>query len=256
MLKALLRNPAVQFILGRLIGIYMQFVGWTTNWRRVNQAAVEPFWARPDTRLLCGVWHGRFFLTHKLWAFGPKRPKATFLISRSREGGLVVQAARQVGSDVVRGSAAKAKNGAQVQQKGGREATLEMISHLQRGGMVAITPDGPRGPRMRVKIGAVQVAKMAQTPLMGLAWSTTHRIVFDSWDRFVLPLPFGRGALVWSDPIDPPRPDAKREEMEAVRARFEAEMLRITAEADRLVGVETIEPAPAVNPAEREALAS
>lgn len=256
MFKALLGNPLVQFILGRLIGLYMLLVGWTTRWRDVNREAVAPFWTGPNTRLICGVWHGRFLLVHALWTFGPNAPKAKFLISRSREGGVVTHAARQVGSDVVRGSAAKAKPGARAQQKGGREATLEMLSHIEDGGMIAMTPDGPRGPRMRAKMGPVQIAKMTQAPLMGLAWSTKHRIVFDSWDRFVLPLPFGRGVRVWSDPIDPPRPDADREELERVRARFEADLIRITAEADRLVGADAIEPAPAPNTADREALAS
>lgn len=262
MLKALLENPVVQFLIGRSIGLYMLFVGATTRWQRVNRAAVEPFWVSPDTRLICGVWHGRFMLTHKLWAFGRTKPKAVFLISLSREGGIVAHAAQTVGSDVVRGSAAKQtrKKGVErTTQKGGREATLEIIRHLEGGGMVAITPDGPRGPRMRVKIGQVQIAKMSQTPLMGLAWSTKNRVVFDSWDRMVVPLPFGRGALVWSDPIEPPGPNANREEMERVRARFEAEMLRISAEADRLAGVEVIDPAPdpaATRTSEREATAS
>jgi lysophospholipid acyltransferase (LPLAT)-like uncharacterized protein len=118
-----------------------------------------------------------------------------------------------------------------------------MLRHLEQGGMVAMTPDGPRGPRMRAKRGPVQIAKMAQTPLLGLAWSTERRIVFESWDRLVLPLPFGRGALVWSDPIAPPSPDATPEELERVRQAFERELIRITAEADRLAGVEVIEPA-------------
>jgi lysophospholipid acyltransferase (LPLAT)-like uncharacterized protein len=205
----------------------------------VNRAAVEPFWTRPDNRIICGVWHGRFMLAHRLWAFEPQVPKAKFLISRSREGGIVAHAARTVGSEVVRGSAAK-----RGQQKGGVGATFEMVRHMEGGGMMAMTPDGPRGPRMRAKMGPIQIARMAQAPMLGFGWSTRWRIALNSWDRFILPLPFGPGVLVWSDPIPAPAPDASDEEMEATRLRFEQELNRISAEADRLAGVPVTEPAP------------
>ena len=145
-----------------------------------------------------------------------------------------------MGADLVRGSSAKGG-----QQKGGLEAMRQMARHLQDGGAICVTPDGPRGPRMRFKRGPVQLAKLAHAQLFPLAWATSNRIVFDkSWDKFMLPLPFGRGVLIWGNPIDPPAPDASDAEFEAVRAKVEAEMLRIAAEADSYVGVAIIAPAP------------
>lgn len=239
MLKQFLGNPVVQFLIGRAIGLYMLLVSSTTRWTRVNSVAAEPFW-RAKCKLIICAWHGRFMQMHKLWALGPGAAKAKMLVSRSREGGIVAQAVRTVRADVIRGSSAKSG-----QQKGGVEAVREMVRHIDGGGVIGVTPDGPRGPRMRARMGPVQVAKIAQAPLLCLAWSTQWRIVFNSWDRFVLPLPFGRGALVWGDPIAPPSPDADSAEMERVRAALEAELNRITAEADRLAGVAVIEPAPA-----------
>lgn len=239
MFKQLTAIPFVQALLGRGLGVYMAFVGATTRWRRVNRAAVEPFW-RPGARVIICFWHGRFPLAHKLWAFGRGAPKAKMLVSRSREGEIAGYASRTVGAELIRGSAAKGR-----QQKGGMEAVREMVRHIDPGGAIALTPDGPRGPRMRAQLGPVQVAKIAGTPLLCIAWSTRWRIVFQSWDRFILPLPFGRGALVWGEPIAPPAPDASAEELERVRAALEAELNRITAEADRLAGAAVIEPAPA-----------
>lgn len=249
MLKSLLGNPIVQFIAGRAIGLYMLLVGWSTRWRRINHAAVEPFWAEGEARLVCCIWHGRFILVHKLWAFGAGKPKARFLISRSREGGVVAHASRTVGAEVIRGSAAK-----RGQQKGGAGAGFGVVRQIQAGIVVGLTPDGPRGPRMRAKMGPVQIAKLSQAPLIALAWSSNRRIVFESWDRFVLPLPFGRGVLIWSDPIPAPASDADDAEMERTRAALENELNRITAEADRLVGAAAIEPAPVA--LDREARAS
>jgi lysophospholipid acyltransferase (LPLAT)-like uncharacterized protein len=240
MLKSLLGNPVFQFLLGRLIGGYMLFVGVTTRWTWVNQAAVAPFWEPNGGKLIGCIWHGRFALIHKMWSFGPTVPKAKMLISQSREGGIVAHTSRTVGAEVIRGS--EAKKG---KPKGGAEALRSMARHIDGGGIIAMTPDGPRGPRMRAKRGPIQLAKLAGAPLMGVMWATSNRIVFDkSWDHFILPLPFGKGALIWSDPIAPPAPDANDAEIEAVRQKLEAEMNRIAAEADSIAGVKPIEPAP------------
>lgn len=238
-MKSILGNPVVQFLLGRLIGSYMLFVGVTTRWQKVNRAAVEPFWRPDGGRVIACIWHGRFPLIHKMWSFKPGVPKAKMLISQSREGGIVAHTSRTVGADVIRGSAAKG-----AQSKGGMEAVRAMARQIRGGGIVAMTPDGPRGPRMRVKKGPIQLAKLTGAPLLALTWSTSSRRVFDSWDNFVLPLPFGHGALVWGNPIAAPSPDANEEEMERVRLAFEDEMNRISAEADRIAGVPVIEPAP------------
>jgi lysophospholipid acyltransferase (LPLAT)-like uncharacterized protein len=97
---------------------------------------------------------------------------------------------------------------------------------------------------MRVKRGPVLLAKIAGAPLFPLAWATSSRSgVAKTWDKFGLPLPFGKGALVWGDPIAPPSPGADDAEIEAVRLMLEVEMNRIAAEADRIAGVAVIEPA-------------
>ncbi len=239
MMRKLLGNPIVQFLIGRTIGLYMLFVGVTTRWTPVNRAAVEPFWRPDGGKVIACVWHGRFALIHKMWCFRPGVPKGKMLISQSREGGIVAHTSRTVGAEVIRGSAAKGG-----QQKGGIEAMRAMARHIEGGGAMGMTPDGPRGPRMRAKRGPIQLAKLAGAPLMGVAWSTSNRIVFDSWDRFILPLPFGRGALIWTDPIAPPAPESSDAEFETVRLKLEREMNRIAAEADRIAGVEAIQPAP------------
>jgi lysophospholipid acyltransferase (LPLAT)-like uncharacterized protein len=248
--KSLLGNQVVQFLLGRLIGGYMLFVGVTTRWTRINRAAVEPFWKPDGGKVIGCIWHGRFSLVHKMWAFGRGIPKAKMLISQSREGGIVAHTSLTVGAEVIRGSAGKPGK----QNKGGVEAMRQMARHIEGGGVIAMTPDGPRGPRMRVKRGPIQLAKLAGAPLLAVTWATSNRLVFKkSWDQFVLPLPFGKGALIWGNPIAPPAMDASHAEIETVRLALEAEMNRIAGEADRIAGVTPIEPAPPRNGALMEA---
>lgn len=240
MAKRLLGNSVVQYLIGRAIGGYLLFVGVTTRWTKVNRTAVEPFWQPNGGKVVACIWHGRFSLVHKLWSFGPTVPRAKMLISHSREGGIVAHTSRTVGAEVIRGSAAKG-----TQRKGGIEALRAMARHIEGGGAIAMTPDGPRGPRMRAKRAPVQLAKLAQAPMLPLAWASSSRIIFgDSWDHFALPLPFGRGALIWGNPIPPPSPDADDAEIEDARLALETELNRIALEADRLAGVVPIEPAP------------
>jgi lysophospholipid acyltransferase (LPLAT)-like uncharacterized protein len=250
MLKRISSWPIVQYLLGRTIGGYMLLVGWTTRWRKINLDQAKRVWAGKGPVIAC-VWHGRFFLTHAAWAIGRGGQPAKFLVSQSREGGTTQHATRAVGAGVIRGSSNKAGK-----DKGGSSALREMLRHLEAGGCIGLTPDGPKGPRMRASLGALQLAKLSGAPLLPLAWSTHWRVTMKSWDRLILPLPFGRGAIVYGQLVHVPR-HADAATMEQCRAALEAEMNRIAAEADRAAGVEVIAPAELPEPApSREAAAA
>ncbi|MGE3303855.1 MAG: lysophospholipid acyltransferase family protein [Hyphomonadaceae bacterium] len=248
MLKTIFNSALAQGAAGRVLGLYMVLVGFSTRWTWINRAAAEKLWAAGGPVVLC-FWHGRIVLSHMGWGLGrlvnARSQPVKVLISNSREGGIVAAAARVAGAGVIRGSSGKpAKAGRDVaKRKGGVEAMREMLRHMGKGGAVALAPDGPRGPRMRAQLGPIQLAKHRGAPIICFAWSASRRKVFASWDRFVLPLPFGRGYYLWGDPIriDPHADDAA---IEAARARVENELMRLTAEADRLAGHAPIEAAP------------
>ncbi len=237
-MKKLLNSPLLQMILGRVIGAYMWLVGATTRWEVVNSGVADALRAKGGPVVLC-FWHGRIMLAHTGWIGPGGAPPTSILISQSREGDVIAYAARTVGVDVIRGS--KEKTG---KSKGAFEAMRAMMRHLKSGGAICITPDGPKGPRMRAEMGAIQLAKLSGAPLVGMAWSKNHSKVFSSWDRFVLSRPFGRGAFVFGEPQYVPR-HADDAAMEAARAALEAELIRITQDADRRVGAVPIEPAEA-----------
>jgi lysophospholipid acyltransferase (LPLAT)-like uncharacterized protein len=238
MLKQILAIPLAQALVGRLLGAYMLICGWTTRWTWINRRAAEEVWAAGGPAVIC-FWHGRIVLSHLGWAIGRGGQPAKVLISQSREGGIVAAATKTVGADVIRGSTARGDN-----RKGALEATRQMLRHMQAGGAVAIAPDGPRGPRMRAQMGAIQLAKRMGAPIVCLAWSTSRRRAFPSWDRFILPYPYSRGVYVWGDPLRVPA-DADDAAMEAARAALEEELNRITAQADLLAGAGVVEPAAA-----------
>jgi lysophospholipid acyltransferase (LPLAT)-like uncharacterized protein len=236
MLKRLLSSPLAQFLVGRILGGYMLLVGWTTRWTRINRRAAEEIWAAKGPAIIC-FWHGRIVLSHFGWAIGKGAQEVRVLISHSREGGIVAAATRTVGAGVIRGSTSRGAD-----NKGGTQAMREMLRHMKAGGAVAIAPDGPRGPRMRAQMGAIQLAKHTGAPMICLAWAVRGGRTANSWDRFVVPPLFSKGTYVWGEPIRVSG-DAGEAEMEAARLALEAELNRITAQADASVGADAVAPA-------------
>jgi lysophospholipid acyltransferase (LPLAT)-like uncharacterized protein len=161
------------------------------------------------------------------------------LISMHRDGELIARAIGYFGHGTVRGSAAKPGSN---KDKGGAAALRGMLKALKANEYVGITPDGPRGPRMRASDGIVTVARVSGVPIMPCSFSCRSRIVLGTWDRFLLPLPFTRGVILWGDPIRVPR-DASPEVLQAAKLQVEAALTGVTQTADAIMGVDTVQPA-------------
>jgi len=238
-MKGFIRSRPVQATLSFFVYAYMRLVQRTTRWTRVGVERIEPVWRSGRGAVAC-MWHRGVVQAVVGWS-DSAQPRA-MVISASPDGQFVADATERLGVDVIRGSTRKVSK--RNKKKGGESAYRQMIAHAEAGGVVGVTPDGPRGPRMRASMGAVRLAKAAQAPLCPYAWSTRRRKVLDTWDRFMIPFPFGQGVIVWGEPIVPPDPDASPEAMEAKRAELEAAMLAISEEADRLTGHDPERPAP------------
>ena len=154
------------------------------------------------------------------------------LISQHRDGQIIARTVGHFGIKTVAGSSSK----------GGAQALRAMVKALKAGDCVGITPDGPRGPRMRATDGAVALARLSGAPIIPATFGAARGKVLPSWDRFLVAWPFGRGVIVWGDPIEVPR-DADAAQLDASRLRVEGALNAITAEADRLTGRAPVEPA-------------
>ena len=236
MFKRALRSTPVQALLGGLVALWMTLVKYTTRWEVVHAERAQPIIDSGDG-LIALTFHSRFLLLTSAWRRRYQHPHV--LISRSRDGEVVAWTCRWLGLSTVRGSA---KNAAKTKAKGGGRAGREILDALDAGGCIVVTPDGPRGPRQRVPLGPFRLARLSGAPVLPCTFSVANRKQFDSWDRFVLPLPFGRGRIVWGTPVRF-APDAEDAELEAARARVEAEMNALLAEADTALGHAAVAPA-------------
>ena len=197
-MKGFFRSPAVQGTLAFLLAAWLKLCISTTRWTHENRAAAEGVWDARGPVIVC-FWHARISISPACWPLDrAQEPRA--LISLSRDGEFIAHAVARLGFPAIRGSSTKAtKDGDK--KKGGAVAFRDVLRWLKGGGGIAITPDGPRGPAEQMAEGAALLAKVSKAPvlLVGLACSPSQRL--KSWDKAVMPFPFGKGAIVWDGPI-------------------------------------------------------
>ena len=150
---------------------------------RFRASGVEP-WQPPFIFVL---WHSRIL---PLLA-RHQREGVVLLISRHRDGEYLADLAHAWGYESVRGST----------QRGGEVGLLGIVRALQAGAVVAMTPDGPRGPRERVQPGAVAAAQHAGVPIIAVGARTSSAWYLQSWDRMCIPKPFAAIDVRYSAPI-------------------------------------------------------
>jgi lysophospholipid acyltransferase (LPLAT)-like uncharacterized protein len=226
LLKKVGRRPTVQRMVGATLAAHIGLVRRTTRWRAIGEDSARAAWAG-ERPVIVAFWHNRLAMMPYCW---PSARPFHMLISSHPDGQLIARTVKHFGIETVAGSSTR----------GGSEALRSLVRLIKSGVSVGITPDGPRGPRMRASDGAVALARLSGAPILPAAVSVSRRMVMNSWDRLIIALPFGEGTMVWGDPIHVTG-DA---DPAAARQRLESELNRVSAEADRLVGHAPIMPAP------------
>ncbi|MGH7065124.1 MAG: lysophospholipid acyltransferase family protein [Stellaceae bacterium] len=200
---------------------YIRLVHRTNRW--LVEGDEHPRRLRAQGRVFIGAfWHGRMMMIPVAWR---RMAPMHMLISAHRDGRVIADTVSYFGIDTIAGST----------RRGGSAALRAMLKRLKDGDCVAITPDGPRGPAMRASIGIVNAARLAQVPIVPITFATSRRLLLDTWDRFHLALPFGRGIFLWGEPIDIAA-DLDEAGVEQARLLVEARLTDMSAEADRRVG--------------------
>ncbi len=221
----LFRSDAVRSAIGSVLAAYLRFVGRTTRF------AVEP--TAPYDRIapllpvITAMWHGEHLMVPLA-----RRPgdRAVSLVSRSADGEIEARLLSALGIRAIRGSGARGRKTA---EKGGAGALLAMLRALAGGETVVLTADVPKVAR-RCGLGIVTLAKLSGRPIVPIAVVGARRIELKNWDRTKIPLPFGRGAMVYGAPIEVAS-DADDEAMEDARSRIEASLDAVHARAYALV---------------------
>lgn len=181
----------------QLILIALRFVLWqvvllwckTLSIKKLNGDKFEGL-KQSGKKYVVAFWHGSMFVGWFL-----HRPVAnenvSALVSQSNDGEYLATILERWKYSMIRGSS----------HIGGKEAMQLMVDAVTNGSSLAITPDGPRGPRHEMKMGAIRVAQKTGVPLIVCGIAMKKKKHLRSWDKFEVPLPFSSVVVKYSDPI-------------------------------------------------------
>lgn len=201
--------PALSGAVGSLL---LRSIFATVRCRREGYEPVDALRAegRP---IVFALWHGHLL---PLLHFHRKQG-IVGLISQHRDGEHLLSVLDRSGFGAVRGSSTR----------GGVLGLRGLVRRSREGFDVAITPDGPQGPRRSFKPGALAVARLTGNPVVPVAAGMGRAWRLKSWDRFLIPKPFATVHIAYGEPVFVPRHEDRRSTDDLVR-RFEAELNRLS----------------------------
>lgn len=209
-----------QRIAALLIFLFIRCLTATIRFRKEDRSGyfrVEP------PKVIFAVWHNRLALSAAMYqryvrAFNSERRMAA-MVSASRDGGLLAQVLEHFGIEPVRGSSSR---------RGG-QALIELTSCAESGRDLAITPDGPRGPRYEAQDGVIATAQITGLPIVPVSYHLNWKIRLNSWDGFQVPLPFARCSVVMAKAIAVPR-EISDDARESLRKQLEQSLREISVD--------------------------
>jgi lysophospholipid acyltransferase (LPLAT)-like uncharacterized protein len=225
--KKIVRSAIVRSLGCWLLACYIRFIYTTTRWVVVSpNPAINP--GVPGIPTLYAFWHGRLFIMPQLF---PNSAALKIVVSSHNDGEYIARIMAHFKFDAIRGST----------DRGAMRIVRMMIQTLQEGKHIGISPDGPRGPRMRINSNLVAIAQRTGAAIQPVSFSVARCKIFDSWDRFMLPYPFGVGVISYGKAFLVPK-EADEAALTLLKTEIENELNRITHAADRQVGITAVMP--------------
>lgn len=186
-----MKQLLIKYILPYLAYVLLQV--WCRTLRVTNLSPEnEEYFENLPGRYIMTHWHSRIFF---LLFYFRGRKDWNILVSPSQDAEVLARLGDLLGYTVVRGSS----------YKNTLAASKELLKALKRDERVVVVADGSRGPRHVAQVGSVQLARITGAPLIPMTFGASSRHEFNSWDRFVLPLPFSKCTLNFGSPITLPQ---------------------------------------------------
>jgi len=181
-LKVFIQTKILPFILQLLV----RFI-YLTNKKRFH----FPKQNLQDTNLIVAMWHGDLLMQPLNYRKFKPNGQIKVIVSEHRDGITIRKVVNYLGVGALRGSSTR----------GGAKALIGAIKALKNKIDVAITPDGPKGPIYSIADGIVVLAQKTNTPIVVLSSIPSKYWCLKSWDKFIIPKPFGRIDFYISEPF-------------------------------------------------------
>jgi len=156
------------------------------NIQKQNYEVIENLNSKSQNYVLA-FWHGTMLLPWYLHG----APNFAALTSKSKDGDILAKILKKWKYHVVRGSSST----------GGDIALEIMVEHAKNKYSVAITPDGPRGPKQKFKAGAVITSKKTGIPVVLVGVGFKRKKILNNWDKFEIPYFLTNAKVIYSEPL-------------------------------------------------------
>tara|TARA_Y100000590_G_scaffold22603_2_gene26059 strand:- start:3813 stop:4478 length:666 start_codon:yes stop_codon:yes gene_type:complete len=186
MFKKLLKIKFLHYVLALIAVLYIFLVRLTSKITILNQDIPEPFWNNNKPFILA-FWHSQLMMISCVWS---KNSRINIIASTHRDG--------RFGSII--GSFFKLKN-IPYSSKDSKLILKNIYKLVKNNEFIGITPDGPRGPNQKVSEGIVKLASSLQIPILPCGFWSSKNFKLNSWDKFLITLPFSNCYFYWSKPI-------------------------------------------------------
>jgi len=182
------RKKFKYFIIRKLMKFIIHTIVFSNKVRIEGQKIFEEI-IKTNTPIIFVFWHKKIVFTIYKFKNSGARP----LISNSDDGELVSQVAEEFGMKPIRGSSSR----------GGAKAFIKMMNSIkEEKSHILITADGPKGPPEEIKDGTIKLAEKTGAVIIPISWEASRVKIFDkTWDKFELPLPFGKITFKYGSPI-------------------------------------------------------
>jgi len=185
LLKKLFRYLAL-LIVPLLASLFIRFLHITNK---------KEFYAPPnlgDEPTIFACWHGELLMLPYMYFHYRKVPHAKVLISPHFDGLLISKTIKYLGLETIAGSTNR--NAARV--------LIQAMKSIKEGYDIGITPDGPKGPRHEMADGIIVMSQKTKAKIVLIRVTSTKFWQFNSWDKFVVPKPFGIMRFYATEPLD------------------------------------------------------
>lgn len=208
------------FLAGVLGSIVIRLLFRTMSIKEIPAGCLRNL-ERQGKHAIYAFWHAHMLLP----AYIGRNLNVKVLISQHRDGEYIAQIVQRLGYGVARGSTTR----------GGAKALLRMIKQIKEDSIsLAITPDGPKGPRFVAQSGVILLGQKTQYPIIPMMVYLEKFWEFSSWDRFCVPKPFSKARVFYGDPILVPY-KLEKSDVEEYRMSLEKSLIKLGNEAESIV---------------------
>ena len=189
--KKILKNIIIQQSLAFFCFLYIRLVKLTSKIVEENSNIPEIYW-KNNKPFILAFWHHQLMMISFCWK---SKKRINILASGHSDGRFGALIGKYFNLNNIQTSSSSSKNALSLKP---------IFNLLKNSNYVGITPDGPRGPNQKVSEGIIKIAKSSNIPIIPVGFASTKFKKLNSWDKFLITLPFSKCVFVWGNPLEIP----------------------------------------------------